>query len=195
MLGAWDDAVFKWINGGWSSPFLDEIFRFFTLATKIPWVVALLAVILLTYILAGPKTRAAAIQAMIAWPLANEFTDIIKNSIQTLRPCVVHPDYARVFDYAGKAILLDSSGTLSAHAANMAAVATVVALRLKWWGVPWILFALLSGLSRIYVGVHYPSQVILGWFAGTIIGVAIVKAWDWYSRRRIISSPEPPTTP
>ena len=189
MLGAWDEAVFHWINHGWSSPFLDEIFRFFTLATKIPWVVAVLALVLLGYILAGPKTRAAAIQAMIAWPLANELTDIIKNSIQTLRPCVVHPDYARVIDYAGKAIYLDSSGTMSAHAANMAAVATVVTFRLKWWGAPWILFALLSGLSRIYVGVHYPSQVIFGWLAGFLLGFATVKIWDWYTKKRTVTSP------
>jgi len=33
---------------------------------------------------------------------------------------------------------------------------------------------LLTGFSRIYVGVHYPSQVLLGWVCGTFSGFLVV---------------------
>lgn len=183
MLGSWDDRLFDWVNHDWSSPPLDVAFRFFTLGSKLPIVIAFLVIVLIAHLFASAKSRAAAIQTMIAWPIANGVTDVFKKLFYAARPCVVHPDYVKVADYAGKAIFSDSSGIMSAHAANMAAVATVITLRLKWWGAPWILVALLSGLSRIYVGVHYPSQVMLGWLTGIAVASVVVKAWDFFARK------------
>ena len=74
----------------------------------------------------------------------------------------------------------DSMGTASAHSANMAAVATVMTGLLGWrWGAPWIMAALLTGYSRVFNGVHWPSQVTLGWIVGTLVGLATV----WVYRR------------
>ena len=52
----------------------------------------------------------------------------------------------------------------------------------------WILVALFTGLSRIYVGVHYTSQVLLGWVCGALIALLTIKLGDrlsqWFKNRR-----------
>lgn len=178
VLGAWDEDLFRWINAGWSSPWLDSLFWFFSLGIKTWWLRAFLGALLVGYLLLSHLFRSAALQAMIAWPIANEFSDVFKIVLPSSRPCV---DFSEV-NLLGP--LLTSSGTMSAHSATMAAVATVMVLRTRWWGIPWILVAFMTGLSRIYVGVHYPSQVLLGWMGGIVCGWIVVASWDAYVRLR-----------
>lgn len=105
---------------------------------------------------------------MIAWPIANFAADLFKYGFQIARPSVdLYPNLMIRVDR------LTSFGTVSAHAASMSAVAFALTYNFGWKGAIWILVAFLTGLSRIYVGVHYPSQVLYGWLLGTAISAAI----------------------
>lgn len=171
-----DRAVFHWINS-WP-PSLSPVFVFFSEATKSPVVKGILLLFIVAMVAAGPKTRRTILLALIAWPLANGLTDVLKSTFQMARPSV---DYPQAILYTGK---LTSYGTASAHSANMAAVAFVFTYCLGWRGTPWVAIALLTGISRIYVGAHYPSQVLLGWACGLFCGFLVVKTWEAYTKLR-----------
>ena len=67
----------------------------------------------------------------------------------------------------------------SSHAATSMAVATVVALLFRR-SRPWIFaLPLLVGWSRIYVGKHFPVDVLAGWCLGMLIALAVWQAWRW----------------
>ena len=78
-----------------------------------------------------------------------------------------------VNDYRGGAY-----GFVSSHAANMFAITTLAFLVLfkslsKWWYLIF-LFPIIISYSRVYLGVHYPSDV----FCGALLGILI--AWIFY---------------
>lgn len=169
-MRALDLAIFHAINR-WPES-LTPFFYFLSECTK--WTairVALLSIFIAMLVV--QRTRRAAIYIIIAFPLANELCDVLKDGFQVIRPSVDLPD----------AIIrvnrLTSFGTASAHSANMAAVAFVMTYCLGWrWGVPWILIAFFTGLSRIFVGVHYPSQVLLGWTVGVAVAFVVIRLGD-----------------
>ena len=162
-----DQSVFQWINH-WPQ-FLAPLFVILSDGIKHAPLQFLLGLVVLLMLWRGGLPRRTVIHALIAWPIANGITDLFKHGLPMPRPCVELPD---VIVRAG---YLDSPGTASAHSANMAAIATVWVLMLgPRWGSIWIVIALLTGLSRIYVGLHYPGQVILGWICGIFAGWAVV---------------------
>jgi undecaprenyl-diphosphatase len=62
----------------------------------------------------------------------------------------------------------------SAHAADTAAAAIVIG-----WAAPALTpvavgIAALVGISRVYLGVHYPSDVVAGWVLGAAVGAALI---------------------
>jgi membrane-associated phospholipid phosphatase len=80
-----------------------------------------------------------------------------------------------VIAYAGET----SFGVPSGHAQNAFGVwGMLAACTGKWWG--WLIaipVILLIGISRLYLGVHFPHDVILGWVAGALLLWLVLHFW------------------
>ena len=101
---------------------------------------------------------------------------LFKKQIERPRPCYMYENDPRLdllIPCGGK------YGFISTHAANHMAIAVFLfsllgrkAPRLKWL---WILWALSIGFAQVYVGVHYPLDVLCGFLYGGLIGYISIR--------------------
>lgn len=148
-----------------------------------PWITALgnlgifwilLAVILLFF----PKWRMAGVQMLTAMALATLVgTVILKPLIARERPFLAN-------DFTGLLIAAPKDFSFpSGHSAASMAVAAVLLRRSSRAGVPALVLALLIAFSRMYLYVHYPSDVLAGLLLGTFS--ALIAMWILKSRRAV----------
>ena len=108
-------------------------------------------------------------------------TTAIKVLVDRSRPCTF-PSFARTLPGYGCSTELDPS-LPSGHASRAFALAAFVGLRFRWKaGGAAMGFAALVGLSRVYLGLHWPSDILIGAFVG--IGMAVLV--EVVSRRVVI---------
>jgi len=81
-------------------------------------------------------------------------------------------------------------GFFSSHAANTFGIAVLISLLLRHWLVTSILlvWAALESYSRIYLGVHYPLDILTGIAFGIITGFLVYKLYQKVSKRFLFSS-------
>ena len=81
-------------------------------------------------------------------------------------------------------------GFTSSHAANTFAVAVFLALVIKSWTFTGTLvfWAALNAYSRIYLGVHYPGDILFGTLTGVIVGVLVYLFYE-NLRKRFLNQP------
>jgi len=106
-------------------------------------------------------------------------SNLLKNTVQRLRPS--HEPALAGLIYLSKAGPGGLYGFVSSHAANVFGLATFLSLvldnrfkLLKYWLFIW---AALVSYSRIYNGVHYPGDVIVGGLIGCAFGYLMAKAY------------------
>ena len=68
-------------------------------------------------------------------------------------------------------------GFVSNHAANTMSAAAIIGYFYKKWKYVVITLSIIVGFSRVYVGVHYPFDVLGGWFFGYGIAWMILSIW------------------
>jgi undecaprenyl-diphosphatase len=127
------------------------------------------------------------VAAMIAF--TDQAANFFKDSIHRLRPC--HEEAIRPLMRLVKAYCGGKFGFFSAHAANTAAVASFFSLALtpRYKIVVPVLasWAIAVAYSRIYIGVHYPLDVLAGLGVGALTGWLFYKATQFFNRRFLSS--------
>ncbi len=165
-----DAAVFRLLNGTLHHPLLDAIFPFVT--TQENWYPVLGGLFFAMIIWGGRRGRMAAAMLVVAIALADQLScTVLKPLVGRVRPCNALPaEEVRLLVRGSKALAFPS-----AHAANSFAMATVATWRFRRLAPLFFLIAAAVAYSRVYVGVHYPLDVI----GGAILGVAVGRAAIW----------------
>ncbi|MFN4763269.1 phosphatase PAP2 family protein [Gillisia sp. Q332] len=137
--------------------------------TAIPLYVLLLYLIFRRYGVKGTAISLVMIALLIT--CTDQLANVFKDGFERLRPCRQEGimEYARYI-----AVRCGRFGYFSAHAASSFALAIFVGLILKK-AYPKLIYmmlfwALVVSYSRIYVGVHYPLDVITGMLIGAFLG-------------------------
>jgi len=161
----WELELMKWGAGWWTAPVLDQV---------IPWVthlgstVALILFILMGWILTrkkkvfGSLLLLGAIQSVLVYGL--------KFLVRRPRPLAVDEALSRL---SGSTVEIFDPSFPSAHTLNAFMMATLLAFWFPRYRVAFFLIAAFIGWTRIYLGMHYPTDVL----AGGLIGYGITRLY------------------
>jgi membrane-associated phospholipid phosphatase len=180
-LEAWDTGLFRLINQRWSNPVFDVVMPWLSgNRLFVPLVLAAAAWLLWRY-----RWRGALCMAMlgIILPLGDTYVcRPLKAAIARPRPFVTQPDTRLLTGAGGKHASLPSS-----HAANWFAGAMIGWFFFRRSVRVTLPLAAAVSYSRVYNGVHYPSDVLAGAILGAgyaVAGVvALQSAWSWIGKR------------
>jgi undecaprenyl-diphosphatase len=163
------------------SYFLDNVMWFFSMT----WPTVLIA-LAFTYLFYKKHGYKKAVEFLLGCAIVFACTDfstnVIKNSVKRHRPThtlQIQNQIHRVNNYSG-----GKYGFFSAHAANTFGLITYIILCVNWLNKKYklllFLYPLIVVYSRIYLGVHYPSDILIGTLSGLFFGWLVYKIMNRY---------------
>lgn len=174
MLEELDQQLFNFINSR-NSEFWD--FVMYSVSRVLVWVPLYIAIFIALGRKYGRKTFFILLFVLLTVALADQTSVFIKNSFQRLRPC--HAEELQGMVHLVKGHCGGRFGFVSSHAANSFSIALLSLLLIKrrWFSISILIWAAVVGYSRIYLGVHYPGDVICGSLLGASIGWLIYRLY------------------
>lgn len=181
ILQQLDESILWWIADHLRTPVLTAFMTFYTQLGD-AGLLFIGAALLLLLFKSTRKGGASALAAMLLGMIVTNLT--IKPLVSRARPWVVMEGFtALVAEH-------DPNSFPSGHscAAFAFGVALCMALPQKWQKAAALVAAALMALSRLYVGVHFPSDVAAGALIGALCGLAgawiVNRVTEWYRSRK-----------
>jgi undecaprenyl-diphosphatase len=174
-----DYGLYKTVNGLTGDSFADGVFKL--LAGDLT--VLLVGLVALAFLVPGAhqrwERRSGAVLATAAAGLALLVNQPISHFIDRARPFVAHPAHAHLLIARSPDPSFPSD-----HATGAFALAFGIWLYDRTLGTVLLLLAALLSLARVYVGTHYPGDVV----AGALLGIAVAGALYLLPTRRLIEA-------
>ncbi len=175
-----DKKVFVFLNGLGSETY-DGFWLFIT--KQLYWAPFFAFIFYLLYKKLGWKHLLLIVVSIaIMITFTDQFTNLVKNSVQRLRPCndLEIKDIIRIVKSS------DTFSYFSGHAMNsMASTMFVFLILRKYYRYAFLLFLfpLIFAYSRIYLGLHFPGDILSGYLFGAISGYGFSKLYDIFRRK------------
>lgn len=175
-----DKELFLFLNGLGSEPF-DGFWKIIT--KQIYWSPLFIAVFYLIQKKVGWKNFGIIILFLAALiTFTDQITNLFKYSFERLRPCndLEVNQIARIVEKRS------SFSFFSGHASNSFATTTFVVLILrKYYKHTYLLFLfpLIFAFSRIYLGLHFPADILTGYVFGAIFGFGCYKLYLFFGKK------------
>ncbi|KLT68622.1 phosphatase PAP2 family protein [Flavobacterium sp. ABG] len=165
-----DTNLFVYLNGLGSETY-DKLWLIIT--NQLNWTPLFLLIFYLIYKkIGGKQTLYVLLFIAVLIAFTDQTTNLVKNTVQRLRPC----NNPEINTFIRVVQARKSFSFFSGHAANTMAVATFLYLVLKrhfkYLGFLF-LWPLVFAYSRIYLGLHYPGDILTGYFVGAVFGTLI----------------------
>ena len=173
-LIAIDTWLFLKLNAGVANPVFDAIMPIITNIKY--WRIPILVYLAALVTLGGGKGRSIVLIALITITITDQLSShFLKNWIGRIRPCHV-VDGVHLIVGCG-----NSKSFPSSHAVNTMAAAILFGLTYRRWFGVFLVLSILVSYSRIYIGVHYPFDMLGGW----ILGGGIAYGMLWLQRQAL----------
>ncbi|NQW26849.1 MAG: phosphatase PAP2 family protein [Flammeovirgaceae bacterium] len=182
LLQSIDLYLLDLINGS-GRPTLDPLMIW--LSDKLIWIPLYLFLIYKTYAQFGRNFWLPLIFIVLTITLSDQITSgLMKPFFERLRPC---RDASISFIVEIVSNCGGKYGFASSHAANTMGLATIFLFlfkkkkKLLTYGL--LIWSLLVGYSRVYLGVHYPGDVLFGFAVGMLCAIFCYQSYLYFARK------------
>ena len=178
-----DKELLIFLNGLGSSTF-DPFWMVITKQSN--WTPFFLILLYLIFKKVGVKqTLYLLVFIIVLITISDQFTNIVKETFQRLRPCT-DPNINSLIRVVKPS---ETFSFFSGHASNSMAVSSflyfILKDKFKYFGLLF-LWPLIFAYSRIYLGLHYPTDIICGYIHGFILGFLFYKLFRFLQLKKVI---------
>lgn len=167
LLQRFDDSVILFLDSIRGVSFIDSLMKFISFLGNGGWFYILIGIVMICFIKKYPKVGKWGIVLLISLAISAIIVNLgIKPYVARIRP----------FDRLMLDIIIDTPYDYSFPSGHTTAAfgATVVFMYMnKKIGFIMLIFAVLMGFSRMYLMVHFPTDVICGALIGTVVSVIV----------------------